>query len=97
MHPLDRAADDGDATPIDPNHKGRYFLDPSCVASERDQTLVPGAFPGDVVTARYQLPEGLTCERCIVQMVYCELHLLGSLAGEEVICEHSGRGGHGDA
>lgn len=73
MHPLDRAADDGDASPIDPNHKGRYYLDPPCVAAERDQTLLPGAFPGDVVTARYQLPEGLTCEHCIVQMVYCEL------------------------
>ena len=74
MHPLDRADDDGDASPIDPNYKGRYYVDPPCVASERDQSMVPGAYAGDVVTARYQLPEGLTCERCVVQMVYCESH-----------------------
>lgn len=73
MHPLSRAIDDGDASPIDPAHKGRYYVDPSCVAAESDQTMAPGAFPGDVVTARYQLPHGLTCDRCIVQMVYCEL------------------------
>lgn len=76
MHPLDRASDDGDASPIDPNHRGRYYVDPPCRAAETDQTMVPGAATGDVVTARYQLPDGLTCSRCIVQMVYCELLLL---------------------
>ncbi|CAN0419755.1 unnamed protein product, partial [Scytosiphon promiscuus] len=70
MHPLDRASDDDSASRIDPNHVGRYFLDPSCRASETDQSMPPGAFSGDVVTARYQLPDGLTCTRCIVQMVY---------------------------
>ena len=30
------------------------------------------AFSGDVVTVRYQLPDGLTCIRSIVQIVYCE-------------------------
>ncbi|CAM9321699.1 unnamed protein product [Pylaiella littoralis] len=71
-HPLDRADDDGDPSPIDPNHKGRYYVDPPCLAStgETSQTTVAGAFPGDVVTARYKLPDGLTCERCIVQMIY---------------------------
>ena len=72
MHPLDRAEDDGLASPIDPNHPGRYYLDPPCRASETDQTIVPGAEPGYVVTARYQLPSDVTCSRCIVQMVYCE-------------------------
>ena len=72
MHPLDRASDDDSASRIDPNHVGRYFLDPSCRASETDQSMPAGAFSGDVVTARYQLPDGLTCTRCIVQMVYCE-------------------------
>ncbi|CAN0553264.1 unnamed protein product, partial [Laminaria digitata] len=72
MHPLDRAEDDGSASRIDPNHVGRYFLDPSCRASETDQSMPAGAFSGDVATARYQLPEGLTCTRCILQMVYCE-------------------------
>ena len=73
MHPLDRASDDDTASRIDPNHVGRYFLDPACRASETDQSMPDGAFSGDVVTARYQLPDGLTCSRCIVQMVYCEL------------------------
>ena len=72
MHPLDRAADDDTTSRIDPNHVGRYFLDPSCRASETDQSMPEGAFSGDVVTALYQLPDGLTCTRCIVQMVYCE-------------------------
>ena len=72
MHPLDRAEDDGVASPIDPNHPGRYYLDPPCREFETDQTIVPGAEPGYIVTARYQLPSGVTCARCIVQMVYCE-------------------------
>ena len=72
MHPLDRAEDDGVASPIDPNFPGRYYLDPSCRAAETDQTLLPGAVAGDVATARYQLPPGVTCSRCILQMVYCE-------------------------
>lgn len=72
MHPLDRADDDGETSRIDPNHRGRYYVDPPCHASETDQTMVPGAFGGDVVTAHYQLPNGLTCTRCTVQMVYCE-------------------------
>lgn len=25
-----------------------------------------------VITARYQLPPDLVCDRCILQMVYCE-------------------------
>ncbi|CAM9313818.1 unnamed protein product [Scytosiphon promiscuus] len=70
MHPLDRAADDGAASPIDPDHSGRYYVDPTCRAAETDQTKLPGAVYGDVVTARYKLPDGVTCERCIVQMVY---------------------------
>lgn len=78
-YPLDRAADDGDASPIDPNHRGRYYVDPPCRAFETDQTMVPGAQGGDVVTARYQLPEGLTCAHCTIQMIYCEYdsNLLG--------------------
>lgn len=72
MHPLTRAEDDGEASPIDPAHPGRYHLDPPCREKETDQTKVAGAVAGYVVTGRYQLPEGLTCERCIVQMVYCE-------------------------
>ncbi|CAN0016431.1 unnamed protein product, partial [Sphacelaria rigidula] len=69
-YPLDRAEDDGDASPIDPNHPGRYYVDPPCRAAETDQSKPDGTDSGHVVTARYQLPKGLTCERCIIQMVY---------------------------
>lgn len=74
MHPLTRAEDDGDASPVDPNHQGRYHLDPPCRQSDTDQAKTDRSFAGFVVTGRYRLPEGLTCERCTVQMVYeyCE-------------------------
>ena len=72
MHPLDRAADDDTASRIDPNHVGRYFLDPTCRSSETNQSMPEGAFSSDVVIARYQLLDWLTCSLCIVQMVYCE-------------------------
>eukprot|EP00752_Nemacystus_decipiens_P001877 g1808.t1 len=75
MHPLDRADDDGDASPIDPDHPGRYYVDPPCRAAETDQTKPDGAHEGYVVTGRYKLPEGLTCNRCIVQMVYYTGHV----------------------
>ncbi|CAN0367295.1 unnamed protein product [Ascophyllum nodosum] len=70
MHPLDRAEDNGDASPIDPHFSGRYFVDPTCRSGETDQTILSGAFPGDVITARYQLPSGVTCSHCVVQMVH---------------------------
>ncbi|CAM9543829.1 unnamed protein product [Ectocarpus sp. 8 AP-2014] len=69
-YPLDRAVDDEFNGPIDPNYTGRFILDPPCRASETDQDLLEGAYPGDVATARYQLPEGVVCDRCVVQMVY---------------------------
>ncbi|CAN0461279.1 unnamed protein product, partial [Laminaria digitata] len=69
-HPLSRAADDGAASPIDPMHPGRYFLDPPCRATETDQTKTDGATAGYLVTGRYQLPVGLSCTRCVVQMIY---------------------------
>ena len=77
-YPLDRAEDDEFNAPIDPNNRGRFILDPPCRAEETDQTMVDGAFPGDVATARFKLPAGVTCERCIVQMVYCELKIIPS-------------------
>ncbi|CAB1104009.1 unnamed protein product [Ectocarpus sp. CCAP 1310/34] len=69
-YPLDRAVDDEFNGPIDPNYTGRFILDPPCRASETDQDLLEGAYPGDVATARYQLPEGVVCDHCVVQMVY---------------------------
>ncbi|CAN0305501.1 unnamed protein product [Ascophyllum nodosum] len=70
MHPLDRAEDDGDASPIDPNFPGRYCVDPTCRSGETDQTILPGAFPGGVITARYQLPSGVAFSHCVVQMAH---------------------------
>eukprot|EP00904_Undaria_pinnatifida_P014036 jgi/Undpi1/9763/HiC_scaffold_27.g12219.m1 len=69
-HPLSRAADDADASPIDPNHPGRYFLDPPCRATETDQTKTDGANAGYVATGRFQLPDGLSCTHCTIQMIY---------------------------
>ncbi|CAM9914038.1 unnamed protein product [Pylaiella littoralis] len=69
-YPLDRAEDDEFNGPVDPNNRGRFILDPPCRATETDQEMLPGAFPGDVATARFQLPQGVTCDRCVVQMVY---------------------------
>lgn len=71
-YPLTRAPDDTGASPIDPNHPGRYFLDPPCRAAETDQNMADGANAGYLVTGRYVLPAGLSCERCTLQMIYCE-------------------------
>lgn len=73
IHPLNRAADDYEASPVDPNHPGRYFIGPPCVVAEMDQAWARDELPSELVTARYQLPDGLVCSRCILQMVYCEL------------------------
>lgn len=74
-HPLDRADDDDYNSPVDPDNRGRFILDPVCRAAETDQTRLPGAVEGEVSTARFKLPEGVVCDRCIVQMVYCEFKL----------------------
>ncbi|CAN0490963.1 unnamed protein product, partial [Laminaria digitata] len=42
QYPLDRAADDEPAGPIDPKNRGRYILDPPCRKSETDQEIIPG-------------------------------------------------------
>ena len=49
--------------------------DPECRQHETDQTMPEDAMDAFVITARYQLPADLTCERCILQMVHCELVL----------------------
>lgn len=76
-YPLNRAVDDGDASPIDTNYPGRYYVDPECRASETDQSKPEGAMEeAYVITARYQLPLDLSCDRCILQLVYCESRVL---------------------
>lgn len=74
-YPLTRASDDGSASPIDPVYPGRYYVDPPCREYETDQSKPDGAEDGPVLTARYMLPDGVTCDRCILQMIYCEWSL----------------------
>lgn len=69
-YPLDRAPAEMEP-PIDPLHPGRYFLDPPCRAAETGQSFdTGGAESGDIVTMTYKLPPVLTCERCVLQMIY---------------------------
>lgn len=75
LHPLTRAADDGGASPIDPNYPGRYYVDPPCrydelpKLEEKEMYVPDGSYP---FKARYQLPDDLECEHCILQMHLCE-------------------------
>lgn len=72
MYPLTRSAGDDVNSPIDPNYPGRYYVDPECREEETDQEKPEGAAGGYVMHMNYDLPAGLTCKRCILQMVYCE-------------------------
>ena len=72
MHPLSRAEGDDDNSPVDPNYPGRYYTNPECREAETDQTKPEGAAKGYVMHMKYQLPADLECDRCIMQMVYCE-------------------------
>ncbi|CAM9620047.1 unnamed protein product [Ectocarpus fasciculatus] len=66
-YPLTRAADDGDASPIDPNYPGRYYVDPECRAGETEQGSPEGAPEGYNIKMRYVLPD-IECDRCVLQM-----------------------------
>ncbi|CAN0564356.1 unnamed protein product, partial [Laminaria digitata] len=70
-HPLDRAPDDGSASPIDPNYPGRYYVDPQCRGKETAQGKETKAPDGYNIKMRYTLPD-IECEHCVLQMVYCE-------------------------
>lgn len=51
-------------------------VEPECRVAEVDQTKPDhGAAVGQVLHMRYQLPAAVTCNRCIMQMVYCEYQL----------------------
>ncbi|CAM9378424.1 unnamed protein product, partial [Ectocarpus sp. 8 AP-2014] len=67
MNPLTRADDDGDASPIDPNYPGRYYVDPECREEETEQSS--NSIEGYNIKMRYVLPD-IECEHCILQMVY---------------------------
>lgn len=78
MNPLTRAEGDSINSPIDPEFEGRYYVDPECKGAEDSEALPDGAQDGYVINMQYQLPQGLTCEHCVLQMVYCEFDQLGS-------------------
>lgn len=86
-YPLTRASDDGSASPIDPTYPGRYYVDPPCREFETDQSKPEGSEPGAILTARYVLPQGVTCDRCIMQMIYCE-SLPGSITSV-LVCDNT--------
>lgn len=78
-HPLTRSPDDGGASPIDPNYPGRYYVDPECRAGETEQD--ENTVEGYNIKMRYDLPEDLECDHCILQMVYCEY--CGGIGGRQ--------------
>lgn len=71
-NPLTRAEGDSANSPIDPDYPGRYYVDPPCKGAEGSEVLPDGAQDGYVLNMQYQLPQGLTCDHCVLQMVYCE-------------------------
>lgn len=79
MNPLTRTAGDGVNSPIDPSYPGRYYVDPECREKETVQDKPEEAAEGYVMHMTYDLPRGLICKRCILQMVYCEFCLVYTL------------------
>ncbi|CAM9477545.1 unnamed protein product [Ectocarpus fasciculatus] len=78
MHPLTRAPDDGDASPIDPDYTGRYYVDPPCRADETEQNfnhfnLPDGPGESYSVKMRYVLPD-IECSHCILRSYYFTGH-----------------------
>lgn len=80
MNPLTRVEGDSINSPIDPDFEGRYYVDPPCEGAGGPVVLPDGAQHGQVMSMQYQLPQGLTCEHCVLQMVYCEFVELMALA-----------------
>lgn len=76
QNPLTRAAQNTHSSPIDPDFPGRFYVVPPCDSDNEESFDLPHeAQAGYVMHATYQLPQGLVCEHCILQMVYCELWL----------------------
>lgn len=82
--PLDRAADNGEFSPIDPNFPGRYFVDPECRKDEIELNrdfLAEAGSRGYTSHMRYVLPDGLECKQCVIQSVYRECRNVKSYRG----------------
>lgn len=73
QNPLTRVERNTYKSPIDPDFPGRFYVIPRCVSKEDDPHDLPQGVDGYVMLLEYQLPEGLVCEHCVLQMVYCEL------------------------
>lgn len=78
-HPLTRAFNAGDASTIDPDYPGRYYLDPPCRVDEVEQHVSSNFDDDDyetyTVKMRYMLPD-IECEHCVLQMRWRECPLL---------------------
>ncbi|CAM9875438.1 unnamed protein product, partial [Ectocarpus sp. 13 AM-2016] len=71
-YPLTRAYNAEDASTIDPNFPGRYYVDPPCRVDEVDgQDFNDSFIPSTPynVKMRYNLPD-IECEHCVLQMRY---------------------------
>ena len=51
-------------TPINPNHPSLWYLPPTCALPE---TAEPLHNTGYHYKARYKLPDGVTCQNCVLQ------------------------------
>ena len=71
-YPLTRAYNAEDASTIDPNFPGRYYVDPPCRADEVEQD-VSNNIPANPynIKMRYTLPD-IECEHCVLQLHYRE-------------------------
>ena len=77
-HRLERAADAAGTTSVSPRdarHPTRYYVEPACASPATPFDFGPdvassGYSGSQRVRMRYQLPAGVTCERCVVQMYY---------------------------
>ncbi|CAB1107523.1 unnamed protein product [Ectocarpus sp. CCAP 1310/34] len=78
-HPLTRAPDDGDGSPIDPNYTGRYYPDPPCRLNETDQAFYKDGLPSGTgydpygIKMRFLFPD-IECSHCILQVYYFTGH-----------------------
>ena len=66
--PLERVRFEDDYTysaqPIDPDYPGRFFLNPVCAFGQQSDRT----YSGYKMTGRFKLPEGVTCDHCVIQM-----------------------------
>eukprot|EP00121_Abeoforma_whisleri_P010028 Awhi_evm1s9236 len=71
-HKLIRVKDSShDRSPIDEQNPSRYYLEPGCAGDSPHNfdennfaTLAP---PGQRITMKYKLPDGVTCDHCVLQ------------------------------